>query len=83
MDSSPFVSSWHLNEPLKGSAIQESPTSNIFQRGRDGKLNKGCTVHKGFNPNCVESRQKENSEASDKGVNSGISSTLVLRGQPS
>ena len=28
--SSPFVPSWHLGEPLKGSAIQESPTSNIF-----------------------------------------------------
>ena len=65
VDSSPFVSSWHLDEPLKGSAIQESPTSNIFQGGRDGKLNKGCTVHKGFNPNCMESRRKENfSEAS-------------------
>ena len=30
INSSPFVPSWHLGEPLKGSAIQESPTSNIF-----------------------------------------------------
>ena len=31
-----------------------------FSEGRDGKLNKGCTVHEGFNSNCMESRQKEN-----------------------
>ena len=65
INSSPFASSRHLGEPLKGSAIQESPTSNKFWRGRDGQLNKGCTVHKGFNSNCMESRRKENfSEAS-------------------
>ena len=60
INSSPFSSSRHLGEPLEGSAIQESPTSNIFQRGRDGQLNKGCTVHKDFNSNCMESRRKEN-----------------------
>ena len=29
IDSSPFVSSWHLGEPLKGSANQESPSALI------------------------------------------------------
>ena len=33
IDSSPFVSSWDLGEPLKGSAIQESPTSNVARAG--------------------------------------------------
>ena len=60
INSSPFASSRHLGEPLKGSAIQEGPTSNIFERGRDGQLNKSCTVHKGFHSNCMESRRKEN-----------------------
>ena len=59
INSSPFASSWHLGKPLKGSAIQKGPTSNIFKRGRDGQLNKGV------NSNCMESRRKENfSEAS-------------------
>ena len=73
-----YLDTWHLGEPLKGSAIQESP---LLPRGQDGKLNKGCTVHKGFNSNCMESRRKENFSEAVKctKVNSGISSTLVLQ----
>ena len=65
VNPSPSACSGHFDQPPKGSAVQESPTSNILERGRNGKLNKGCTVHKGFNSDCMESRRKENfSEAS-------------------
>ena len=48
----PSACSGHFDQPPKGSAVQESPTSNVLESRRDGKLNKGGTVHKGFN--CME-----------------------------
>ena len=32
-DSSPFVLAWHFGEPLKGSAIQESPLPMYLSEG--------------------------------------------------
>ena len=59
IDSSPLVPSWHLGKPTKDSAISEGPTSHLPQRGQNGKLNWGCTVHEGFDSDCMEGCRKE------------------------
>ena len=56
---SPSACSGHFDQPPKGSAVQESPTSNVLESRRNGKLNKGCTAHKGFNSDCMESCRQE------------------------
>ena len=50
---------WRLDKPTKDSAIWEGPTSYVPQRGRNGKLHESCTVHEGFNSDCMESCRKE------------------------
>ena len=44
---------------LKAVQSKKALLPMYFSEG-DGKLNKGCTVHEGFNSNCMESRRKEN-----------------------
>ena len=61
VNSSPFASSRHLGEPLKGSAIQESPTSNVFQRGRDGQLNEGVEEANPLEQSATVTRVRSNS----------------------
>ena len=87
IDSSPFMPSWHLDKPPKDSAILEGPTSYVPQRGWNGKLHESCTVHEGFDSDCMEChRQEDFSETSavHKGefrnfLNLGVAKVCTLK----
>ena len=82
VDSSPFVFAWHFGEPLKGSAIQERPTSNVsYSEGGIASSTRAAQFIKALTRIVwrVVGRSTSLRLVQCTKVNSGISATLVLQ----